>query len=77
MADPTPSGTPAPPIALTSGAPVADIALDDWCAMRSSKLGRRVEALSAFWKESQRTGLGRATPDQFEAAFAAFLARPA
>ncbi|WP_295455296.1 hypothetical protein [uncultured Thiodictyon sp.] len=45
--------------------------------MRSSKLGRRVEALSAFWKESQRTGLGRATPDQFEAAFAAFLARPA
>lgn len=54
-----------------------DIALDDWCENKSRTLGRRVEALSAFYRTCQRTGVGRATPDKFEADFAAFLAAPA
>ena len=58
-------------------AAVADLALDDWCEARSRSLGRRIEALSAFYKICQRNGVGRATPDEFEARFQAFLHMPA
>lgn len=53
------------------------IALDDWCQARSTTLGRRIEALSAFHKRCQRNGMGRATADEFEAAYQSFLAQPA
>jgi len=56
---------------------VADVALDDWCESKSRSLGRRVEALSAFYKRCQKLGLGRATADKFEADFQAFLKQPA
>lgn len=57
--------------------PVADLALDDWCEAKSRTLGRRVEALSAFYRRCQKTNVGRATPEQFEANFQAFLKMPA
>lgn len=53
-----------------------DIALDDWAAGKSRSLGRRIEALSAFYKRCQREGLGRATAEEFEARFTAFLTQP-
>ena len=56
---------------------VADLALDDWCEAKSRTLGRRVEALSAFNRRCQKTNVGRATPEQFEANFQAFLKMPA
>ena len=55
----------------------ADIALDDWCQGKSRALGRRVEALSAFYRLAQASGKGRATAAQFDADFAAFLKQPA
>ena len=68
-----PSINPSPPPV----APVADVALDDWCEFKSRSLGRRVEALSAFYKRCQRLGLGRSTAERFEADFQAFLKQPA
>ena len=68
---PTANSSPAPV------APVADVALDDWCESKSRSLGRRVEALSAFYKRCQKLGLGRATADKVEADFQAFLKQPA
>lgn len=53
--------------------PVADVALDDWCQTKSAAVGRRIESLSAFHKRCQREGVGRLTPEQFEAKFKAFL----
>ena len=53
------------------------IALDDWCQGKSRALGRRVEALSAFYRLAQAQGKGRATAEQFDADFAAFLKQPA
>lgn len=55
----------------------ADVALDNWCENKSQSMGRRVEALSAFYRRCQKTGVGRATPEQFEADFQAFLKLPA
>ena len=63
--------------AMDPVAPVADVALDDWCESKSRSLGRRVEALSAFYKMCQRQGVGRATAEKFEADFHAFLKQPA
>ena len=62
----------APPVA-----PVADVALDDWCESKSRALGLRVEALSAFYRLCQRQGVGRATAERLEADFQAFLKQPA
>jgi hypothetical protein len=56
---------------------VADVALDDWCESKSRALGRRVEALSAFYRLCQRQGVGRATAERLEADFQAFLKQPA
>lgn len=56
---------------------VADLALDDWCQTKSQTLGRRVEALSAFYRLAQKSGVGRATAAKFEADFQAFLKTPA
>ena len=68
-----PTTNPAPvPVA-----PVADVALDDWCESKSRSLGRRVEALSAFYRKCQRQGVGRAAAEKFEADFQAFLKQPA
>ena len=68
-----PTTNPAPvPVA-----PVADVALDDWCEAKSRSLGRRVEALSAFYRKCQKDGKGRATSDKYEADFQAFLKQPA
>jgi hypothetical protein len=53
--------------------PVADVALDDWCQAKSASVGRRIEGLSAFYKRCQREGVGRLTPEQFEAKFKAFM----
>lgn len=59
-------------------APAAlDIALDDWAASKSRRLGRRIEALSAFHRRCQRVGLGRATEAAFDNAFDNFLNQPA
>ena len=58
-------------------APVVDVALDDWCESKSRSLGRRVEALSAFYRKCQRQGVGRAAAEKFEADFQAFLKQPA
>jgi len=55
----------------------ADVALDNWCENKSQSMGRRVEALSAFYRRCQKIGVGRATPEQFEADFQAFLKLPA
>lgn len=63
-------------IVETKTASVADIALDDWAASKSRQLGRRVEALSAFYKHCQRTGCGRATVEQFEQRFEDFRKQP-
>ena len=52
---------------------VADVTLDDWCQTKSASVGRRIESLSAFHKRCQREGVGRLTPEQFEAKFKAFL----
>ena len=68
---PTTNPAPAPV------APVADVALDDWCESKSRSLGRRVEALSAFYRKCQKQGVGRATAEKFEADFQAFLKLPA
>lgn len=68
---PTTNAAPAPV------APVADLALDDWCEGKSRSLGRRVEALSAYYRKCQKEGRGRATADQYEAGFQAFLKLPA
>jgi hypothetical protein len=57
--------------------PVADVALDDWCESKSRSLGRRVEALSAFYRRCQKLGIGRATAEKYEADFQAFLKLPA
>ena len=57
--------------------PEADIALDDWCESKSRQVGRRVEALSAFYRKTQKAGVGRGTASQFEAEFQAFLKLPA
>jgi hypothetical protein len=57
--------------------PAGDIALDNWCESKSRAVGRRVEALSAFYKLCQKQGIGRATPEKFEADFQAFLNSPA
>ena len=54
-----------------------DVALDNWCENKSQSMGRRVEALSAFYRRCQKTGVGRATPEQFDADFQAFLKLPA
>lgn len=56
---------------------VVDLALDDWCQIKSQSLGRRVEALSAFYRLAQKAGVGRATAAKFEADFQAFLKSPA
>lgn len=69
----TPKTTPEPDVPV----PSADIALDDWCQAKSRVLGRRVEALSAFYRLAQSQGKGRATAAQFDADFAAFLKQPA
>lgn len=53
-----------------------EIALDDWAASKSRSVGRRIEALSAFYRRCQREGFGRATPDEFESRFQAFLKKP-
>lgn len=53
--------------------PVADVTLGDWCQAKSASVGRRIESLSAFHKRCQRDGVGRLTPEQFEAKFQAFL----
>lgn len=63
--------------AVTAPNPAADIALDDWCSYKSRVLGRRIEALSAFYKRCVKKGIGRATPASFEADFQAFLKSPA
>jgi len=52
------------------------VALDVWCEEKSRSLGKRVEALSAFYRLTQRKGIGRATPEQFEAEFQTFLKTP-
>lgn len=62
---------PAAPVAI------ADLALDDWCEAKSRNMGRRVEALSAFYRQCQKTGIGRNTTEKFEADFQAFLKLPA
>lgn len=60
-----------------TAAPVAsDVALDVWCEEKSRSLGKRVEALSAYYRLTQRKGIGRATPEQFEAEFQTFLKTP-
>ena len=51
----------------------ATVALDTWCQSKSRDMGRRVEALSAFFKTCQKDGFGRATPEEFEVRFTAFL----
>lgn len=64
--------------AVVSAPPViADVALDNWCEAKSRTMGRRVEALSAFYRLMQAQGRGRATAAQFDADFAAFLKQPA
>ena len=71
---------PRQPITNSAPAPVAtvaDVALDDWCESKSRSLGRRVEALSAFYRKCQKQGVGRATAEKFEADFQAFLKLPA
>lgn len=66
------------PRATTESEPtVPDLALDDWCESKSRSMGRRIEALSAFYRKCQKTGVGRNTPAQFEADFQAFLKMPA
>lgn len=65
---------PAPAVAQE---PAADIALDDWCQGKSLALGRRIEALSAFYRRCQRNGVGRADPAWFESEYQAFLRLPA
>jgi len=73
--DPTTPATPSEP--KTKTAPVAtDVALDVWCEEKSRSLGKRVEALSAYYRLAQRQGIGRATPEQFEADFQTFLKTP-
>ena len=70
---------PRQPTTNSAPAPVApvDVALDDWCEAKSRSLGRRVEALSAFYRKCQRQGVGRAPAEKFEADFQAFLKQPA
>lgn len=53
------------------------VALDVWCGNKSRTLGRRVEALSAFYRICARSGKTRKTVEEFEADFKAFLATPA
>jgi len=53
-----------------------DVALEDWCSAKSRVLGRRIEALGAYHKLKQRQGVGRGTPDWFEADFQTFLKTP-
>lgn len=83
VAQPSPTAsTPAKTkAAVTSAAaappPAGDVALDVWCGEKSRSMGKRVEALSAFYRLAQRKGIGRATPEQFEADFQAFLQTPA
>lgn len=82
MSEPIDTPAPAPdPVAAsktkTKPEAVDDLALDDWCAAKSRTLGRRVEALSAFWKQAQAAGMGRATRNQFESAYQDFLRQPA
>lgn len=55
----------------------SDVALDDWASSKSISMGRRVEALAAFYKLCQAKGVGRATPEKFEADFQSFLKSPA
>lgn len=57
--------------------PAQDIALDDWASAKSRSLGRRVEALAAFYKLCQQRGMGRATPEKFESDFQLWLKSPA
>ena len=72
-----PKHSPAPAAAPVAAAPApADVALDVWCGEKSRNMGKRVEALSAFYRLTQRKGIGRATPEQFEADFQAFLKTP-
>jgi hypothetical protein len=54
-----------------------DIALDNWIESKSREVGRRVEALNAFYRLSQRGGKGRATAEEWEADFQKFLNSPA
>lgn len=79
-----PSPTPSAPAKTKSAAapaptappPDGDVALDVWCGEKSRSMGKRVEALSAFYRLAQRKGIGRATPEQFETDFQAFLKTP-
>lgn len=68
---PTTNSAPEPVV------PVADVALDDWCEAKSRSLGRRVEALSAFYRKCQKEGRGRALAEKFETDFQLFLKQPA
>jgi hypothetical protein len=65
------------PIADSAPIENQDIALDDWASAKSRSLGKRVEALAAFYKLCQQKGVGRATPEKFEADFQVFLKSPA
>lgn len=54
----------------------SDMALDDWAANKSRSMGRRIEALSAFYRRCQREGVGRDSAEGFESRFRAFLNKP-
>lgn len=68
--------TPIEPVEAPIQEP-SDIALDDWASAKSRSLGRRVEALAAFYKLCQQKGMGRATPEKFESDFQLWLKSPA
>ena len=68
---------PVEPTAQEPKAEIKDVALDDWASSKSISLGRRVEALAAFYRLCQKQGIGRATPEKFEADFQVFLKSPA
>lgn len=74
--DPTTTSAPTESPKSKAPAPVADVALDVWCEEKSRILGKRVESLSAFYRLAQKRGLGRATPEQFDAEFQVFLKTP-
>ena len=77
----TPSdSTPTPTVrSKTKAEAVVDIeiSLDDWMNERTPTLGRKVEAINAFYRQRQRRGLVRAARAAFDADFEVFLKQPA
>lgn len=54
-----------------------DVFLDDWVRDKSRVLGRRIEALNAFHARLRRERVVKASADEFESRYAAFLRKPA